>query len=248
MKFIFAAENAEELLRYQRMTNGWAEKISAYTAFLKERYEVRELPRCVVFASLETATALVSDIPIPAYTNDCRIMMCPELAVWRALYQKQIEHLDASLPSVQTIRAHYDALTPDHLLQILGHELAHHSALFADDFETERDDGIWFEEGMVEYISMKYFLSDADFEEQKRISALLVELLFERYGSEPLSSFGKATYQGELNGVWFDYHRSFLAVDRLVSALGSVGAVFENYFRWQKESPETALDVWFGVS
>lgn len=57
------------------------------------------------------------------------------------------------------------------VLQILGHEMAHHSDLFLDEtYETE----MWFEEGMAEYISRRYFLTYEEYAaERKRIGFLL---------------------------------------------------------------------------
>ena len=86
-----------------------------------------------------------------AYTNDYRVMFCPEPAVWREIYLRQLDGLEGN--AAEEIRAYYEtAVGENHILSILGHELAHHSEWFPDDFEDERESGIWFEEGMVEYI------------------------------------------------------------------------------------------------
>ena len=41
----------------------------------------------------------------------------------------------------------------DHVFCVLAHELTNHIELFPDEFEDERYDSIWFEEGMCEYMS-----------------------------------------------------------------------------------------------
>ena len=46
----------------------------------------------------------------------------------------------------QAIESHYHSLSENFLLQIVGHELAHWSEYFLDDFDGY-DSYIWFEEG-----------------------------------------------------------------------------------------------------
>lgn len=247
MKHIFAVEDAAQLSAYQASARRFQPRLEAYLQFLAEEYQVRELPRAIVWTSMEAATRLLSDIPVPAYTNDYRVMFCPEADVWREIWLHQLDGV-AECAAAAEIRAYYEtALNDDCLLSILGHELAHHCPWFPDfDDEEAREAGIWFEEGMVEYIGRRYFLTDAEFEAEARVNRLLTELLEPRYGSRSLEDFGAATYEGgDYAGIFFNYWRSFLAVEALVGRLGGVQAVFDAYRRWCAGDREKPLAEWF---
>lgn len=167
--------------------------------------------------------------------------MTPEPASWQKIYLRQLEGLE----DCDGLRRYYtEELSVNHILQILGHELAHHSPLFLD----ETDAGIWFEEGMAEYISRRYFLTDAEYEREYRCNLTLVELLKERYGDHSLEDFGAATYEGDYASIFFEYWRSFLAVHQIVeNHSGDVKAVFDSYHRWSETKHQTTLLDWFGV-
>jgi len=214
MNHIFAVESAEELSAYQDFVRSIDEKLRGYIAALHEQFAVNELPKTIVWTSKKIATELISDIPVPAYTNDHRIVMTPDLNTWRDIYLAQLDGLSGD--PVDLIRAYYNtALTDNHILQILGHELAHHSSYFPD---SDYQSGIWFEEGMVEYISRRWFLSDREYDEMAHINRLLVELLTPKYGNHPLEEFGAETYSGSYGSIFFEYWRSFLAVQKVVDA------------------------------
>lgn len=245
MKHIYAVETKEELLKYQEFVHEFEPRLREYIDFLKEKYEVIELPRTIVWASEEIATKLISDIPVPAYTNEFRVVMTPELETWRAIYLKQLDGLEEK----KEIQDYYtNSLSQNHVMKILGHELAHHSELFLEDFESYFSDGIWFEEGMVEYISRRYFLSEEEFEAEAKVNRQLVDLLKERYGNHSLEQFGEATYEGDYASIFFEYWRSFLAVKQIVEDYnGNVRAVFESYHKWAGDNNGQTLIEWFDV-
>ena len=117
--------------------------------------------------------------------------MTPDLAVWKKIYQHQlVGYKDCS--NLQTLSAYYQSLSENHLLQIIGHELTHWSDLFLDDF-ADYDANIWFEEGMVEYISRQYFLTEEEFAQERFCNQLLVDLFQEKHGWHSLDAFGKST-------------------------------------------------------
>ena len=151
--------------------------------------------------------------------------------------------------AVSKIKSYYlTALSQNHILQILGHELAHHSELFLEDFNSDLSDGIWFEEGMVEYISRRYFLSAEEFEAESEINRLLVDLLKSRYGTHSLEEFGKATYTGDYASIFFEYWRSFLAVKSIIDKhQGNIHSVFQSYHEWNQASGSQSLTQWFGI-
>lgn len=250
MKHIYGVETQEELWQYRKFAEAIQERLDAYIDFLKREYQVKELPKSIVWTSGEIAVSCISDMPLPAYTNKFRIVMTSDINTWREIYLKQLEGAEGGAETEKVcgeIRAYYTHdLSENHVLQILGHELAHYSELFLDDFETERDSGVWFEEGMVEYISRKYFLTEEEFEKEAEINCRLVDLWKHSYGNHSLEHFGEATYEGDYASIFFEYWRSFLAVRQLVNRYhGDVPAVFEEYLRWGKEGERQTLEEWF---
>lgn len=246
MRSLYAVGSEEELRTYQAAAQRLQPRLEAYIAVLRERFAVKELPRAIVWTSAAAATNLLSNIPVPAYTNEYRVIFCPEPDVWRHIWLKQLDGLTG--PAAGEIRTYYQtSVTDDRILSILGHELAHHSEFFLDGFDDTREDGIWFEEGMAEYIGRSYFLTPEAFEEEARINRLLVELLQERYGRHSLEDFGAATYEGDFASIFFEYWRSFLAVAELVKQFGSVESVFASYQEWGKNRYIESLSEWFHI-
>ena len=249
MQHIYAVKTPEEFEKYREFVNKIQPKLTEYIRFLRETYQVLDLPRAIVWTDVQTATHLISDLPVPAYTNEYRVVMTPDVEAWRGIYLKQLETLPES-GAVEAIRAYYQtALSENNLLQILGHELAHHSELFLDDFDSYGSGGIWFEEGMVEYISRRYFLTAEEFAAEARVNRQLVALLQGRCGGHSLEEFGAATYQGDYAGIFFEYWRSFLAVADIVERFhGSVPEVFRSYHRWNDSGRGVTLEAWFRTS
>jgi len=240
MRYLLAAETAEAFSRYQEFASSIRNKLDHYLSVLQDQYAVREFPGTLVLTSSEAATQLLSNIPVPAYTNEWRTVFCPELPSWRRIYLHQLD--EGNDPDIQ--KYYENALTENHILQILGHEFVHHSDLFIDEaWEIAR----WFEEGMCEYISRKYFLTGAEFEDEARINELLVKRYEERYGIQSPESFCRDTYSGSLEDIFYFYWKSFLAVQAAVQKFGSVEAVFREYLRWFREEPTTPLSVWFRI-
>lgn len=247
LRFLCAAENGREFRAYQSFARRARPRVDAYIRFLAEEHAVEELPRAVVLTGREAATALLSDIPVPAYTNEHRVVFCPDPAVWRDVWLSQLEGLEDG-PAAGEVRAYYSSAVDDsRLLAILGHELAHHSQWFLDDFDDGREAGVWFEEGMVEYIGRRYFLTEEEFDREARVNRLLVELLEPRYGGHSLEDFGAKTYEGDYAGIFFEYWRSYLAVEALVRRLGGVKEVFQSYHAWDEAGRTQTLEAWFGL-
>lgn len=239
MKYIYAVAEEAELRQFQDFSARNNQRIRNYLHYLKTEYQVMELPKAIVFTGVETATRLLSSIPVPAYTSEQRTVFCPDLESWMEIYLKQLEGAE----NTEVRRYYKTALTEDHILQILGHEFVHHSGLFIDEAYEK---SMWFEEGMCEYISRKYFLTDAEFEEEARINTLLVNLFEVRYGVQPLEGFCADTYFGTYAGIFYSYWRSFLAVDHIVDHFGGdVMAAFREYRRWFDTDPSLPLSEWF---
>ena len=233
--------------QYQQFVAGIQPELDHYIQFLSEEYAVADLPRAIVWTDSATATSLISDIPIPAYTNEFRVVMCPELDSWRQIYLTQLDALPEG-PARQALQDYYSNLSYHHVMQILGHELAHHSQWFLDEFSSDASNGIWFEEGMAEYISRRYFLTEEEFHAEAHYNRQLVTMLKETYGAHSLEDFGAATYEGDYASIFFEYWRSFLAVNRLVDACGgNVRAVFAAYHDWARSGSDQTLLDWFQI-
>lgn len=244
MEHVYAVQTARELAERQAFVREHQEHIDEYIRFLEREYAAEELPRAIVWTTRDIASRLVSDIPLPAYTNDFRVVFDPNLEDWRDIYLAQLDGLPDS-EAVRRVRSHYrQGLNQNHVLHILGHELAHHSGLFFDDaYETDT----WFEEGMAEYIGRRYFLTAAEFDAQAEADRLLVALLTPRCGGYPLTQFGKKTYERDFAGIFFDYRRAFLAVCGLVAQYGGVQAVFRSCRSWHETPGEMTLAQWFQI-
>ena len=243
MENLYLVKDETQLAAFRDFVAKNAAKLQDYLAFLRDEFEVYDLPQAIIWSDFDSATQIIREIPVPAYTNDRRMVMTPELTVWKDLYLLQLENYETS-HQTQAIANHYQSLSENSLLQIVGHELAHWSEYFLDDF-----DGygayIWFEEGMVEYISRKYFFTDEGFRVEKACNQSLVELFQKKHGWHSLNDFGTSTYQGNYASIFYEYWRSFLTVDKLVENLGSVQAVFDSYHRWANTDKTLPLLDWF---
>ena len=243
MENLYLVKDENQLVAFRDFVAKNAAKLQDYLVFLKDEFAVYDLPQAIIWSDFDSATQIIQEIPVPAYTNDKRMVMTPELPVWKDLYLLQLENYETS-HQTRAIESHYKSLSGNSLLQIVGHELAHWSEHFLDDF-----DGygayIWFEEGMAEYISRKYFFTDEEFRAEKAYNQSLVKLFQKKHGWHSLNDFGTSTYQGNYASIFYEYWRSFLTVDRLVENLGSVQAVFNSYHHWENTDKTLPLLDWF---
>lgn len=243
MENLYLVKDETQLAAFRDFVAKNSAKLQAYLTFLKDEFAVYDLPQAIIWSDFDSATQFIREIPVPAYTNDRRMVMTPELTVWKDLYLLQLENYETS-HQTRAIESHYQSLSEKSLLQIVGHELAHWSEHFSDDF-----DGygayIWFEEGMVEYISRKYFFTNEEFRVEKACNQSLVELFQKKHDWHSLNDFGTSTYQGNYASIFYEYWRSFLTVDKLVENLGSVQAVFDFYHRWASTDKTLPLLDWF---
>lgn len=244
MKQIHAFETKTDYDKYEAVTHRFQARLDEYQTILQETYQLIDVPKGIVWTSAELATTVFSDIPIPAFTNKDLIYISPDVAEWRTLFLSQLDGKD-----VPHIRAFYETLTEDHVLTIAGHELTHHLDLFVDEFDDEREDGIWFEEGMCEYLPRKHLLSDEAFKRITLIETELVELFQEEYGARSIDQFGSASYAGSLSSIMFDYWRSFLAIHHLIEERydGNVLRVFEAYRNWHEQGRIVPLSTYFNL-
>lgn len=244
MKHIFAFESIEEYAEYEPIIQRFQERLADYLHTLQQNYALTDKPKGIVWTSAELATSVLSEIPIPAYTNKDLIYFSPDLGAWRSLFLGQLD--GKVLPH---IREFYDNYSENHLFTIVAHELTHHSDLFPDDFDEEREDSIWFEEGMCEYLPRKLLLSAAEFADIAAVEQELVAEFADQYGSRPLDEFGSGSYGAGMSSIMFDYWRSFLAVRYLVEERfgNDIQAVFAKYHRWHNDGRRVSLTEHFGL-
>lgn len=241
MEVHYLVTGEEELKNYQKFFQKHQLKLEDFQAFLRKHYALEESPQILLLSNLVGATSIIRDITIPAYTNDMRMVMTPEKDVWKTIYLAQLD--DYPNDVTIAIKEYYNRLSENHLLQIIGHELTHWSELFEDDFD-DYDTFIWFEEGMVEYLSRKYFLTEMEFQAEKECNRTLVSLFQAKYGWHSLNDFGKETYDGNYASIFYEYWRSFLTVDQLISNLGSEKEVFSVYHQWLETNHSKPLLDW----
>ena len=172
--------------------------------------------------------------------------MCPDVQDWKQIYLKQLDGFPDL--SVNDIRDYYENdLNQHHVLQILGHELAHHSDYFIDEL-YDSGEGIWFEEGMAEYISRRFFLTESEFQKEKEINQRLVSLHQYQHHTSALDNFNSSTYKNNYATIFYEYWRSFLAVNQIAEKYqGNLTAIFESYTQWFNTRNTLTLAQWFGI-
>lgn len=245
MRNIYAFESKEDYIKYEGMIERLSKKLEKYQKVMEEEFKLIEPPKGIVWTTEELATTVLSNVPIPAYTNKNIIYMSPDLLSWRKLFLKQLDgHKN------RKVEQFYENISENQLFTILAHELAHHSDLFLDEFDDEREDGIWFEEGMCDYLSRKMTLTETEFQEITEVDLELVEMFKEEYGKHSLDEFGSRSYQGSLTSIMFNYWRSYLSVKYLVEVRANhdIKQVFNEYHNWDKEGRKVPLTEYFGLN
>lgn len=244
MKHIYAFESNEDYKKYQKVIERFSTKLEKYQKLLQENFKLIDLPKGIVWTTERLATTVFSNIPIPAFTNKDIIYITPDLTAWRELFLEQLDGLKHD-----EVEVFYKNISEDHVFSIVAHELTHHSDLFMDEFDDDRDDSIWFEEGMCEYMGKKFTLDEEEFTAVTEVEAALVEMFKEKYGTHTLDAFGASSYEGNLTSIMFDYWRSFLAIKYLVEerANGDIMQVFNAYHAWDKAGRKVPLTKYFQV-
>lgn len=245
VKQIYAFETKEEYEKYQSTIERFNKVLDEYQHILKRDYDLVDLPKGILWTSEELATTVFSEIPIPAYTNKDLIYMTPDVQAWQDIFVKQLD--GKNLPNVHKF---YKKFTEKEMLIILAHELTHHSDLFLDEFDDERESDIWFEEGMCMYLPRKILLNEDEFNQITNVETELFEAFKNEYGNHPLEEFGSSSYSGSLSSIMFDYWRSYLAIKFLVEVRSNndVKVVFDDYHKWDKEGRKVTLTEFFDIN
>lgn len=244
MKQIFAFETLHQIKEYTTFAQSMFQKLQPYEAYLQQEFALKESPKAVVWTPTELATTIFSTVPIPAYTRKDLIYMSPIVEDWKAIFFDQLDGRDLPI-----IKNYYERNAEKQMMEILAHELTHHSDLFLDEFDDgswEKD--IWFEEGMCFYLPRKFLLDEQEFNEISTVERALVKEFKEKYGQHSLSEFGSSTYKGYMTSIMYDYWRSFLAVKELIDrAGGDVKQVFARYHEWHNSGKNRSLTEHFQI-
>lgn len=251
MKQIYAFESISDYENYKDEIHLLNKKLNTYKELLINQFELKEMPKSIVWTSSENATTVFSQVPVPAYTNRKTIYMSPRVSEWKAFYLSQLdnEELENS-DEIQYIKNYFHSLTIDDVFCILAHELTHHIELFPDEFEEERNNSIWFEEGMCEYLSQRMTLPEHRYKELRKNENLLIKLFKPKYGGFSLDDFGADSYnQTSLASIMLNYWRSAAAVHYLVEYRyeGDIMKVFSRYIEWHENGRQQPLTEYFGV-
>ena len=249
---IFAFKTKVEYERYEADINYLVEKFQQYELFLKENFKLIHIPKSIVWTSSELATTVFSNHPVPAFTNQHTIYMTPSVEEWRTFYLHQLE--DEMLPKeaeIEELKQYFESITNDDVFCILAHELTHHIELFPDEFDEDRTDGIWFEEGMCEYLSQKFTLTQERYDKLRAIDKKMIALLKPKYGQFSIDQFEMSSYeQNSLASIMLNYWRSAAAIHHLVEEryAGNVKHVFDLYHEWYINGRKEKLTDYFGVN
>jgi hypothetical protein len=227
MKQLFLTSTPDQVYTLKEQAGLIYAGFKGYLDYLSTKLEVLELPRAIVWTDYQTASQTISDIPIPAYTNDYRTVMSPQIDIWEEIYLSQLKGIKTDAFVSKKVRAYYARLSVNNVKQILGHEFVHWSNLFSDEaYEENR----WFEEGMAEYISRKFFLTTAEYEEEKEINKMLVDCYEKCHGKTCLSEFTANTYTADYATVFHYYWKSFLKVEEIIDKQkGDIRTVIDRF-------------------
>ncbi|MDO5755751.1 MAG: hypothetical protein Q4P28_05900 [Tissierellia bacterium] len=244
MKDVFAFESVEEYRNYEKSIDYLKTRLRKYQEFLEKNFKLYDCPNGIVWTTKEIGTSVLSDYPIPAFTNEQGIIFAVDEENWRKIF---LDVVGEDVPN--GIKDFFKEIDGSYLLTILGHELTHHSDYFLDDFDVEQEDGIWFEEGMCDYIPRKFFLTKDEFQKTVQVERELVNFFQGKYGNHSLEEFGDSSYDGSLTSIMYEYWRSFLSIVELVETVGKgdIHKVFQIYHQWDREGRILPLAKYFGL-
>ncbi len=247
MKYMYSISGDDELKKYQNFLKKNQSKIEDYIDYIVKEFNVEDLPEFIVFSNLEMATKVHKKIALPAYTNDIRMIYTPEIEVWKKIYMQQSEFFE-DIEISNKIKEYYSKRSSNYILQVLGHELAHQSEMFLEGgFYEDENISIWFEEGMVEYISKKYFLTEEEYQEEKAFNSYLVDRFEKLTGYNSVDGFLPKVYSEHIAVILYYYWKSFLAIDFLVEKYKTVREVFAKYHKWDEMGRTVSLSKWFNL-
>ncbi|MEW4353906.1 hypothetical protein AB1I63_03260 [Streptococcus pneumoniae] len=241
MRQIYAYEADNDRLHIQPVTDELFKQGALYREYLAIHFALKEPADFVVWTKASFASHIFGNHDLPAYNNGTRIIMCPDKKEWEDLLSKAF----APYEMPQSLVDYYRNLPDYQMTQIFLHEITHDSDLFGSEYGEARDD-LWFEEGMCEYLSYRYILTDEELLEIRTLLQTQVDFFNPIFGGFHVEKFSEETYKdGNLAYLYTFYVHAFLTVCDLVDQFGSVEQVFEVYQDWWQNSETTSLFDWF---
>ncbi|MGH4123821.1 MAG: hypothetical protein ACREV6_12920 [Clostridium sp.] len=244
IKQVLAFESTKEAEKYKIMIDNLLIKLEDYIKILEQDYKLINYPKAIVWTTSQLATTVFSNVPIPAYTNDRFICITPDINTWKKIYGD----INKDVPNKGNSN-YYQNISTNFLLTMIGHEFTHHSDLFLDDFDNNRYSGIWFEEGMCDYLSRKYLLNNEEFECISQVEWDYIMYYKNIFKISSIEEFGVESYSNSMERIMYEYHRSFHTVKKLVEVLGKGDPkkIFALYQIWDSEGRKTPLSKYFGI-
>lgn len=243
MRQVYAYEDKKRFESYKQSTSNLYSDLMEYKKILETHFSLEDPPKGIVWTSKDIATNIFSDVPVPAYTSRDVIFITPDVSVWR----RSVMYAQLKECSRPDLEEYYQLFDEKNILIILAHELTHHIELFPDDF-NDNESGIWFEEGMCEYLPRRLLLNNEEFERELRHHEELVGLFKPKYGERPLEGFGAASYEESMSSIMFDYWRSLLAVKFIVEDKyhGDIKKAFAAYNEWYDKHRAVTFSEYLG--
>ena len=93
MENLYLVKDDSQLAAFREFVVRNTEKLKDYQSFLKNELAVCDLPQAVIWSSFNAATQIIRESAVPAYTNNRRMVMTPDLAVWKELYFVSVDGL-----------------------------------------------------------------------------------------------------------------------------------------------------------
>ncbi|KIL52486.1 hypothetical protein KP78_00210 [Jeotgalibacillus soli] len=80
MRQIYAFESKEDHKKYHPIIERHSQKLQDYQLISKEKFALISLPKGIGWTTESLATSVLSDVPIPAFTNKDLIYISPDLS------------------------------------------------------------------------------------------------------------------------------------------------------------------------
>lgn len=242
MKNIIAVESIEKFLEYQSLTKELDNPINNYIQILQKFYQLNELPKGVLWTTSEIATNVLSNNIVAGYTNEQYITMTPETDYWRHYYYSLMKDCKS-----ENIKKYYNKFSEKFVLQVIGHEIAHNLDLFYEEWTDSTT--IWFEEGMVEFLSCYYLLSEEEYKIKLNAELDALNYYSKIFGEVNLEEFKMSSYKN-LNKIqiFMLYWKSFIIINEIFTSNNKdILKVFKKYHEWYQSNQRKTKSEWFNV-
>ncbi|MFB4212349.1 hypothetical protein ACE1TH_10625 [Shouchella sp. JSM 1781072] len=232
MRHIIATETADQWKKQMKMKEQLEDEFNLFCEKVNDAFFIVEKPNTIIWTPAKHVMNTFSTVPVPAFTRENQIYLTGDLSEWSSYFLQLL-----TKPPQTNVKQYFERFNRKSLLTIVGHEWMHHSNLFVDDFDDGREDEIWFEEGMCDYIARKCLLTEAEFEEVVDVEQTLVHQYAEEFPFFTIDQFGQTTYAESTTKVMYAYWKSFLAIKDILESGNYLHIldVFNRYQDWHKQ-------------